>query len=123
MPANIHQLQDVSRFEQGAQWEMGVGWDDADGDIRDLSSGWTATFVVADKQAGTAYTTRTESAGITLSDGSSGVNIVIFIVDTETVKLLKKEVYYQLELTRTSDSKVFRLMQGCAENNLQTPAP
>ena len=122
-PATIYELNDVKRFEQGDQWEWGFLWYDADGAIRDLSSGWTAEMIIANSQGSATVTSVDQAAGITLSDGSSGVNVAIIFAAAKTVLLTEKKMYYQLRLTRTSDTKPFRIFQGCVEVNLQTPSP
>ena len=121
MPASRLDLTDSMRMEQGATWELGIGWTDDDEVIRDLSSSWTAELVIADREGGIELTSVDQSSGIVLSDGSSGVNISITVSATKAALLTEKKCYYELRLTKLG--AVTRLLQGCVEVSLMTEAP
>lgn len=102
--------------EQGATFTLPVTWreptiDGVQGAVRDLSSGWTAALKVRPKKgSSTVLLSLTQAAGIALA--ATAPNITITITDTQTTSSITQSGVYDLELTRTSDGRVFRVLQG-----------
>ena len=121
MPAIRYDLTDRKRIEQGVTWNWDLGIVGEDGELLDLSTGYTARMSIADKKAGTEIFEVTDSDRIDLRVADSdGINMAIELTPTETDQLISKKAYYVLELVETG-ADTDRIFEGCVEVALDTP--
>ena len=96
-------------IEQGSTFSYSLTWKDANGQVRNLSSGWTARLQVRESVTSSSTAiSLTSSAGITLSGNTP--NIVLGISATDPSALTIKQGVYDLELV--NGSNVYRLLHG-----------
>lgn len=82
---------------QGASWLLNVTWQGADKQPKDVSTGYTAAFVIENPAGGTALVSLTQVAGITLA--ATMPNIVIALTAAQVATLSFVQSRYTLAVT------------------------
>ena len=99
-------------LEQGRRVVLRLAWVDEQGGAIDLSSGYTAALhirAVRDSST-TALLSLTQASGITLAATKN--NITIEVTAAQSAALTFGRAFYELTVTHTATSTVFRLLQG-----------
>ena len=100
-------------IEQGATLSLDINYLDSNGDLFDLTSGYTAAMKIKDTVGGVTIASLTNGSGITFhSVATSTPNINITIAHTVTSGYSFSDAVYDFELTTTGTSTVARLFQG-----------
>lgn len=107
---------DLPTIEKGATFNHTLVWKDTNGTAINLT-GYTARMEIRNSNAepaGTAAlaTLTTEGTTSKITLGGSAGTVVLFMSATVTAALVGFQGVYDLELVKTSDGTVTRLVQG-----------
>jgi len=99
-------------IEQGRRVMLRLAWVDEQGGAIDLSSGYTAAMHIRTVRdsATAALLSLTHASGITLAATKN--NITAEITAAQSAALTFGRAFYELTVTHTATSTVFRLLQG-----------
>lgn len=99
-------------IEQGRRVVLRLAWVDEKGGAIDLSSGYTAIMQIRTARDTTTSSllSLTQASGITL--GSGRQNITVEITAAQSAALAFARAYYELTVSHTATSTVFRLLHG-----------
>lgn len=102
MTSEIHSLV----VDQGAAFHLRLGYTGEDNQLLDLSSGWNARLVIKesfDDDADILDVTDADNE-ITLSNGSSGSNLDIYVGKDKTVLWTCRHAVYEVQLWPDTDA-------------------